>query len=54
MSVFIVGDIGYYDKDEHFFIVDRLKELIKYNAFQVNYQTIPILPCECVFVAMYI
>ncbi|XP_037050002.1 4-coumarate--CoA ligase 1-like [Bradysia coprophila] len=29
------GDIGYYDEDEHFFIVDRLKELIKYNANQV-------------------
>jgi acyl-CoA synthetase (AMP-forming)/AMP-acid ligase II len=29
------GDIGYYDKDEKFFIVDRLKELIKYKAFQV-------------------
>lgn len=29
------GDIGYYDEDKHFFIVDRLKELIKYNAYQV-------------------
>jgi 4-coumarate--CoA ligase len=29
------GDIGYYDEDEQFFIVDRIKELIKYNAFQV-------------------
>lgn len=29
------GDIGYYDEDKQFFIVDRLKELIKYNAFQV-------------------
>jgi len=29
------GDIGYYDEDEHFFIVDRLKELIKYKGFQV-------------------
>ena len=37
------GDIGHYDKDGHFFIVDRLKELIKYNAYQVissNYKTI--------------
>uniref|UniRef100_A0A0P5EQT1 4-coumarate--CoA ligase n=1 Tax=Daphnia magna TaxID=35525 RepID=A0A0P5EQT1_9CRUS len=29
------GDIGHYDEDGHFFIVDRLKELIKVNGFQV-------------------
>ncbi|XP_065073268.1 uncharacterized protein LOC135697456 isoform X2 [Ochlerotatus camptorhynchus] len=29
------GDIGYYDQDYEFFIVDRLKELIKYKAYQV-------------------
>ncbi|KAG5668823.1 hypothetical protein PVAND_016746 [Polypedilum vanderplanki] len=29
------GDLGYYDDDFQFFIVDRLKELIKYKAFQV-------------------
>ncbi|XP_058465887.1 luciferin 4-monooxygenase-like [Malaya genurostris] len=29
------GDVGYYDQDENFYIVDRLKELIKYKAFQV-------------------
>ncbi|CAO1315847.1 unnamed protein product [Diamesa serratosioi] len=29
------GDIGYYDDDFQFYIVDRLKELIKYKAFQV-------------------
>lgn len=29
------GDIGYVDNDGEFFIVDRLKELIKYKAFQV-------------------
>lgn len=29
------GDIVYYDEDDEFFIVDRLKELIKYKAFQV-------------------
>ncbi|XP_065091160.1 luciferin 4-monooxygenase-like [Ochlerotatus camptorhynchus] len=29
------GDVGYYDDDEDFFIVDRIKELIKYKGFQV-------------------
>jgi acyl-CoA synthetase (AMP-forming)/AMP-acid ligase II len=29
------GDIGYVDQDGHFFIVDRVKELIKYKGFQV-------------------
>ena len=37
MSVMCVceGDFGYYDNDGYFFVVDRLKELIKYNAYQV-------------------
>ncbi|CAH2056388.1 unnamed protein product, partial [Iphiclides podalirius] len=29
------GDIGYYDQDKYFYIVDRLKELIKYKGYQV-------------------
>ncbi len=29
------GDIAYYDKDNFFYIVDRLKELIKVKGFQV-------------------
>ena len=36
MFCFFVGDIGYYDSDGHYFIVDRLKEIIKYKGYQVR------------------
>ncbi|XP_045170274.2 uncharacterized protein LOC123532762 [Mercenaria mercenaria] len=29
------GDIGYFDKDGHYFVVDRLKEIIKYKGYQI-------------------
>jgi len=29
------GDIGYYTEEEFVFVVDRIKEIIKYNGFQV-------------------
>lgn len=29
------GDIGYIDDDDQVFIIDRLKELIKYKGYQV-------------------
>ncbi|CAH0727344.1 unnamed protein product, partial [Brenthis ino] len=30
------GDIAYYDEDGYFYIVDRIKEIIKYKAWQVS------------------
>ncbi|PSN29669.1 Luciferin 4-monooxygenase [Blattella germanica] len=30
------GDVGYYDNQGYFFIVDRVKELIKYKGFQLE------------------
>ena len=35
------GDIAYYDDEEDFFIVDRVKEFIKVKGYQVN-TTVPI------------
>lgn len=33
------GDIGYVDDDDEVFIVDRVKELIKFKGFQVTSNT---------------
>ena len=30
------GDIAYYDEDDYFYVVDRMKELIKVKGFQVS------------------
>ncbi|KAK5647006.1 hypothetical protein RI129_005470 [Pyrocoelia pectoralis] len=29
------GDVGYYDEDDHFFITDRIKDMIKVKGYQV-------------------
>lgn len=38
LTALFSGDVGYYDEDKYFFIVDRIKELIKYKGFQVSYR----------------
>ena len=32
------GDVAYYDDDDYFYVVDRMKELIKVKGFQVSNQ----------------
>lgn len=34
---FKTGDLGYYDEDKYFFIVDRIKEIICYDGNKVRY-----------------
>lgn len=30
------GDIGYYDENECFYIIDRIKDMIKYQSWHVS------------------
>ncbi|KAI8095185.1 hypothetical protein BDF21DRAFT_405361 [Thamnidium elegans] len=45
------GDIGYFDKLGNWYIVDRSKELIKYNAFQIAPAELESVLIECPLVS---
>ena len=40
------GDIGYYDANSCWYVVDRMKELIKYKANQVDNYNIHFKSCN--------
>ena len=46
------GDIGFIDEEEEIFIVDRIKEIIKYKGFQVHV-TIIIISTQIIIIINY-
>lgn len=47
------GDVGYFDKYYNFFIVDRLKELIKYKGYQVKMNPLTLFYSDFVFILYF-
>ena len=41
------GDIVYFDQEGFLYVVDRLKDIIKYNGFQVMKQIMTFIPLSC-------
>ena len=40
------GDIAYFDQDGYLHVLDRLKDTIKYNGFQVKYTELNLYPTK--------
>lgn len=40
------GDFAYFDQDGYLHVLDRLKDTIKYNGFQVKYTELKLYPLK--------